>query len=129
MTRSFKRILTRVRNLSYGHDVRLGRYAIVAGGAALALFGTSPYAPSHIARGAPSILFLVVVLSSWYGGLGPGLLSVLMVVAGSEILLPAHTSSRSDDWFQLILLTALTVLLSSIRLRRNVPSAFSTTAF
>jgi len=130
MTRYFKRVLRRFRDLTDGHDVRrLGRYAIVAGGAALAVVFTGPYAPSGIARGAPSILFLVFVLSSWYGGLGPGLLSVLMVVAGSEILLPAHTSGRSDDWLQLILLTALTILLSSIRLRRNIPSAFSTTAF
>jgi len=130
MTSSLKRILMRFRNLSQGYDVpRLRRYAVVAVGTALSVFFAGVYAPSHIARGAPFVLFLVVILSSWYGGLGPGLLSVLMVVAGSEILFPARTSGRGDDWLQLISLTALTILLSSLRLRRNGPSAFPVTAF
>src|SRR6266478_10082331 len=87
MTSSLKRILMRFRSRSQGNDVpRLRRYAAVAVGTALSVFFTGIYAPSYIARGAPSFLFLVVILSSWYGGLGPGLLSVVMVVAGSEIL-------------------------------------------
>jgi O-methyltransferase len=53
-----------------------------------------------------------------------------MVVAGSEILFPARTSGRGDDWLQLTLLTVLTILLSSVRLRRkNGPPAFSVSAF
>src|SRR5260370_20659117 len=76
MTRYFKRVLRRFRDLTDGHDVRrLGRYAIVAGGAALAVVFTGSYAPSGIARGAPSILFLVLVLSFWYGGLRPAVLA------------------------------------------------------
>ncbi len=130
MTSSLKRILMRFRHLSQGHDVpRLRRYAVVVVGTGLAVCFTGIYAPSYIARGAPSFLFLVVILSSWYGGLGPGLLSVLMVVAGSEMLFPALTSRHGDDWLQLIFLTALTIWLSSIRLRRNGPSAFPVTAF
>ncbi len=131
MTGSLKRILMRFRNLSQGYDVpRLRRYVGVAVGTALSVFFTGIYAPSYIARGAPAFLFLVVILSSWYAGLGPGLLSVLMVVAGSEILFPARTSGRGDDWLQLISLTALTILLSSMRLRRkNGLPAFSVSAF
>jgi O-methyltransferase len=131
MTMALKRMLMRFRSLSQAHDVpRLRRYAVVAVGTGLAVFFTGNYASSYIARGAPSFLFLVVILSSWYGGLGPGLLSVVMVVAGSEIPFPAHTPDRSDDWLQLILLTALAILLSSIRFqRKNGPPALSGSAF
>src|SRR5260370_40259867 len=89
MTGSLKRILMRFRNLSQGYDVpRLRRYVGVAVGTALSVFFTGIYAPSYIARGAPAFLFLVVILSSWYAGLGPGLLSVLMSWQGEEIFFP-----------------------------------------
>src|SRR6202140_2137461 len=83
MNSSFERAVTRFRNLSYRYDVpRRTRYAVAAGAAALAVFLTGSHATASVARVAPSVLFVVVVLSSWYGGLGPGLLSVFVVGAG-----------------------------------------------
>ena len=127
MTSFLEGVITRFRNLSHRYDFLWKmRYTLAAGAAALAVLLTTFHAAPYIERAAPSILFLVVVLSSWYGGLGPGLLTVLVVVAGSEILTPAYTSGRGDDWLRLILLTALSILLSFIRRRRkNGPTSFS----
>lgn len=127
MNRSLDQVVTRFRSLSYRYDFPRGtRYLIAAGAAALAVFLTGSHATATVVRTAPSILFLVVVLSSWYGGLGPGLLSVFVVVAGSEFLVPAFASAGHDDWVRLALFTTAAIVLSSIRLQRSHgwPAAF-----
>ena len=128
MTNALRRVVIGFRDLSQGHRVsRLRKYALVAAAAGSAVLLGGPYAPSLIVREAPSLQFLVVILSSWYGGPGPGLVSVLVIVGGSEVITPAY---HGDDWLRLILLSALSILLGSVRLwqRKNGPATFPTFA-
>jgi K+-sensing histidine kinase KdpD len=69
------------------------RYAVatVLPGLALALAELIPARadPSHF-----SLFFIAVMLSSWYGGLGAGLLATILSALSLEFFLSPSTSSR-----------------------------------
>ena len=130
MPRSFERLKSRIRNLRDRYDFRrLARYAIAAAVSVLTACIASLSLPLPLARAGPSILFIIVILNSWYGGVGPGLLSALVMVAGSELVSNSalRPSGGQDDITVLVLLLALTVVLSWIRMqRRQARSSFET---
>jgi signal transduction histidine kinase len=79
--------------------------------------------PHLIARKAsPFIIFAYVVavlISAWWGGYGPGLISVVMMNLVSPYLLNASWDPRRVQLTRLILSIALSMLVSYIASRRN----------
>ncbi len=51
-----------------------------------------------IGRGLTSILFLAVLISAWYGGLGPGLAATALTVIAAVLLIGFHHQFEFPPW-------------------------------
>lgn len=67
-------------------------------------------------RGVFQVVVVGVALSSWYGGLYPGLLSALLAFSFRNIRLP---SAKWEDLLQLIVFVAVSVIISSLSEARH----------
>jgi O-methyltransferase len=117
----FNRLKNRIRNSQHQPELqRVMRYTI-AGLIAVVMVNIARLSlPLPAVRAWPSLLFVVVLLSSWYGGLGPGMLSAVVVVAGSELVSHSPLNvARPDDLILLVLLLMVVVVLSSIQMQQR----------
>jgi signal transduction histidine kinase len=93
---------------SVGHYATAALLSVLATAVALALGGS-------IEPSGPEILLAAVMLSAWYGGLGPGLLATaLSVLAIDQLLMPPEYRSVVgwDDVVRLIVFILVSVLIS-----------------
>src|SRR6185369_3826324 len=119
MPRSFERLKSRIRSSRYWPQCRrLLAYGIAVALPILLILMARLGLSFPSTRIWPSALFLFVVLSSWYGGLGPGVLSALAVVASEELLSDVTRLGDQGDISLLILLAMVAVVLSSVRMQR-----------
>jgi PAS domain-containing protein len=104
-----------------------GRYAlslVFVSGAAIIAYYINP----RIGESTASLFFAAVILSSWTGGLGPGLVATFLAatLAGSFYRLnPVGSSGFGwDDWLQAGVFVIVAVLISSLTsLRRRAETA------
>jgi len=106
-----------------GYDFpRLLRYLLAGCATFLVVLGTAVMPQSLISRIGPALLFAVVLVSSWYGGFGPGILAAISAVAGTELLSPTSATpllTRTPDTVLMVMLTTIAYALSSIKRRRT----------
>jgi signal transduction histidine kinase len=71
---------------------------------------------AHLDRGIMALFFAAVMVSAWYGGLGPGLLSTLLSVSTGEFFFMPPVFSfaihSADDIAQLLVFSAVSLLVS-----------------
>ncbi len=69
--------------------------------------------------GIAPLFFGAVLLSAWYGGLGPGFLATLLASAGAALLLlqghPITLSAVSEHFLRLIIFGVVSILASSLQ--------------
>jgi O-methyltransferase len=120
MPRSFERLKSRIRSSRYWPQCRrLLAYGIAVALPILLILMARLGLSFPSTRIWPSALFLFVVLNSWYGGLGPGVLSAVAVVVSEELLSDSTRLGDQGDISLLILLAMLAVVLSSVRAQRR----------
>jgi SAM-dependent methyltransferase len=104
-----------------GYDfLRLMRYILAGCTCLLVVWVIAVMPESLISRVGPTLLFAVVLISSWYGGFGPGILAAILAVAGTEALTPTSATpllARTADTVVMVMLTAIAYALSSVRRR------------
>jgi SAM-dependent methyltransferase len=101
---------------------RLLRCVLAGCATFLVVWGIAILPQSLISRIGPTLLFAVVLLSSWYGGFGPGVLAAISAVAGTELLSPTSATpllTRTADTVLVVMLTTIAYALSSIKRRRT----------
>lgn len=118
MVRLLARLRPRIRNVRQRYLHRRKRYGAAALLSLFAILLASFNLPLPLARVWPSVLLCVVLLSAWYGGLGPGLLSAFVVMAGAKTI-HALLWGGQNDLILLLLLVIIVVVLSSARLQRR----------
>ena len=96
---------------------RLGNYLVAGGAVALALLIALLLLP--VTGNIPFVIFVAAVMvSAWYGGLGPGLLATALAVVASGYFLipPFYTLDVADpgDLMHLILFILVAVIVSSL---------------
>jgi len=101
---------------------RLLQYLLAGGASLLIVWAIAVMPQSLISRIGPTLLFAVVLISSWYGGFGPGIIAAIAAVAGTELLAPTPATpflTRTAETVLMVTLTTITYALSSIKRRRN----------
>src|SRR5689334_12409697 len=89
------------------------RYGLAVGAVALALLLTILI---RLLGGQTifALFFLAVIASTWYGGLGAGLLAILLSVVLSDLFLLSPIGGLSFDGLGQLLVAALTALVISV---------------
>src|SRR6059036_2711420 len=85
------------------------RYGVAVGCSVVALILTDAL-PDRIEREVSAIFFAGVMLSAWYGGLGPGLLATTLSTLGRWYFLIPPVSSVDDTINESIRLTLFAVV-------------------
>ena len=103
------------RRVSYSLPLR---YSLAVASSALALLLTLLLDDPSIEPNTLLLFIAAVVLSAWYGGLGPGLLATLLTtLAGSYYLLSLTATPTANDWgliVRLIEFVAVSLLICLI---------------
>ena len=97
------------------------RYGVAVGSSVAALVLTVAL-PDRIERQVSAIFFAAVMLSAWYGGLGPGLLATTLSTLGRWYFLTAPLSSVEgtiDESIRLALFVAVAVVISYLNEARK----------
>jgi PAS domain S-box-containing protein len=98
------------------------RYSIAVAAVALALFLTLLLQP-YLERSTFALLFAAVIVSSWSGGLGPGLLATaLFALSSIYLFLSPHyapAATKTEDILELILSILVAALISSLTAARR----------
>jgi len=89
------------------------RYGVAVGCSVVALILTAAL-PDRIEREVSAIFFAGVMLSAWYGGLGPGLLATTLSTLGRWYILIPPVSSVEDTINESIRLTLFAVVAVAI---------------
>jgi len=90
---------------------QLLRYGVAAVASLQALFLTLLLNPLFEFEGPFLLLFVAVMVSAGYGGLGPGLLATTLTALTSVyLIIPATPSSSSFNWDQVVLLVVYILL-------------------
>src|SRR5881398_3971482 len=89
------------------------RYGVAVGCSVVALI-LSDALPDRIEREVSAIFFAGVMLSAWYGGLGPGLLATTLSTLGRWYFLIPPVSSVEDTINESIRLTLFAVVAVAI---------------
>src|SRR5438132_11290716 len=90
------------------------RYGVAVGCSVVALILTVAL-PDRLERDVSAIFFAGVMLSAWYGGLGPGLLATTLSTLGRWYFLTSPVSSVEDtinESLRLTLFAAVAVVIS-----------------
>ncbi len=112
------RLKPRIRNVRQRYLHRGKRYGAAALISLFAILLAGLNLPLPLARVWPYVLLCVVLLSAWYSGLGSGLLSAFVVMAGAETI-HAPLWGEQNDLILLLLLVIIVVVLSSARVQRR----------
>jgi SAM-dependent methyltransferase len=111
-----------------GYDFpRLFQYLLAGCATLLVVFFIAVMPQPSISRIGPTLLFAVVLVSSWYGGLGPGILAAFLAVAGTELLATAFVTpfpTRTADIVLMVMFTSVAYALSGIKHRRASGAQF-----
>ncbi len=99
-------------NEKYAHFWK--NYVIAVPAIALAIVTAPLLAPTHTV-GATTLLFAAVMISSWFGGLGPGILASLLAAVAVDyvVIPPAFEWTIGRDAFFQVALFALVALFTS----------------
>src|ERR1700730_14711231 len=106
---------------------RLFQYLLAGCASLLVVFFIAVMPQPSVSRIGPTLLFAVVLVSSWYGGFGPGILAAFLAVAGTELLATAFVTpfpTRTADIVLMVMFTAVSYALSCIKRRRASGAQF-----
>jgi PAS domain S-box-containing protein len=102
------RALSRSNRVSarYGLAIGLSALALLFAWVFRPVFGTDAYA----------VFYLAVIISAWYGGLGPGLLSGVVGLAAQLVLeaAPLGPGINIDDWLRIAIYVIVAFLIALI---------------
>jgi two-component system, LuxR family, sensor kinase FixL len=113
--------MLKLDSLAHGVPTAVWQYGLAVVSVAVALVITGVLEPTTTLR--TPLFYIAIIISSWFGGLGPGLLSiVLSTLAIGYYFAPGHQTPVSNPdgrpFFLLFLLSALIACWVSVQRRR-----------